>query len=99
VDDNVPLFISDKVDETSVINFKKHSGFLQSDFFNLMKRWTEKRKLYPRNSYHNLFYKFLANSGIGQLARGLSRKPAFDPGTNSTQPIPASQITNPLYGG
>lgn len=99
VDDNVPLFISDKVDETSVINFKQHSGFLQSDFFNLMKRWTEKRKLYPRNSYHNLFYKFLANSGIGQLARGLSRKPAFDPGTNSTQPIPASQITNPLYGG
>lgn len=99
VNNSVPLVIGGQENETLVLEFQKHSGFLQSDFFKLMKHWTEKRKLYPRNTYNNLFYKFLANSGIGQLARGLSRKPTFDPSSNSAQPIPASKITNPLYAG
>jgi len=47
----------------------------------------------------NLLYKFLANAGIGQMARGLNRKPRFDSKTNSTKILPSGELVSPLYAG
>ena len=59
---------------------------------------TERLK-YPKGSYMNLLYKFLANAGIGQMARGLNQKVKYDSKTNSTRVLPSGDLVSPLYAG
>jgi len=57
------------------------------------------RLKYTKGSYMNLLYKFLANAGIGQMARGLNQKVKFDSKTNSTRVLPSGDLVSPLYAG
>lgn len=59
---------------------------------------TERQK-YEKGTLNNLFYKFLSNSGIGQMSRGLSQKKTFDHISNSTVVIAGGRLTNPLVAG
>ena len=70
-----------------------------SNFFLVVKELLIERLKYPKGSYMNLLYKFLANAGIGQMARGLNRKPKYDSKTNSTKVLPSGELASPLYAG
>jgi len=70
-----------------------------SNFFLVVKELLTERLKYSKGSYMNLLYKFLANAGIGQMARGLNRKPRFDSKTNSTKILPSGELVSPLYAG
>ena len=70
-----------------------------SNFYLVVKELLTERLKYPKGSYMNLLYKFLANAGIGQMARGLNRKPRFDSKTNSTKILPSGELVSPLYAG
>jgi len=70
-----------------------------SNFFFVVKELLNERLKYPKGSYMNLLYKFLANAGIGQMARGLNRKPKYDSKTNSTKILPSGELASPLYAG
>jgi len=72
---------------------------LQSNFFLVVQELIQERVKYPKGSYMNLLYKFLANAGIGQMARGLNQKVKFDARSNSTKPIPSGELVSPLYAG
>jgi len=71
----------------------------ESNFYLVVKELIQERVKYPKGSYMNLLYKFLANAGIGQMARGLNQKVKFDVRTNSTKPIPSGELVSPLYAG
>jgi len=71
----------------------------QSNFFIVVQELIRERVKYPKGSYMNLLYKFLANAGIGQMARGLNQKVKFDARTNSTKPLPSGELVSPLYAG
>jgi len=79
--------------------FLETHGFERSDFFLLMELFTKERSKHAKKTYNNVLYKFLANSGIGQLARGLARKETFNPAANMSTVIPSGTLTNPLYAG
>lgn len=68
----------------------------QNPFFNLVKELVEKRSRYEKGSYHNAFYKLIANSGIGQMGRGLGGKTNLDI-NGYPIPIPTSELSSPLY--
>jgi len=71
----------------------------QSNFFLVVQELIRERVKYPKGSYMNLLYKFLANAGIGQMARGLNQKAKFDVKSNSTKPLPSGELVSPLYAG
>jgi len=71
----------------------------QSNFFLVVQELIRERVKYPKGTYMNLLYKFLANAGIGQMARGLNQKVKFDVKTNSTKPLPSGELVSPLYAG
>jgi len=83
---------------------KKEPEFIKdesevSNFFKTVKRLVSERNRYEKGSYMNLLYKFLANSGIGQMARGLNRKKAFDTKTLKPEIISPGDLISPLYAG
>jgi len=78
---------------------KEIQGYTQSNFFLVVQELIQERVKYPKGSYMNLLYKFLANAGIGQMARGLNQKVKFDVRTNSTKPLPSGELVSPLYAG
>jgi len=71
----------------------------ESNFYLVVKELIQERVKYPKGSYMNLLYKFLANAGIGQMARGLNQKVKFDVRSNSTKPLPSGELVSPLYAG
>lgn len=71
----------------------------ESSFYQIVKELLTERLKYPKGSYKNLLYKFLANAGIGQMARGLNQKVKFDCRTNSTKILPSGDLVSPLFGG
>ena len=71
----------------------------ESNFYLVVKELMTERIKYPKGSYMNLLYKFLANAGIGQMARGLNQKVRFDSKTNSTRVLPSGDLVSPLYAG
>jgi len=71
----------------------------KSDFFKTVKRLVSERNKYEKGSYMNQLYKFLANSGIGQMARGLNRKKAFDTKSLKPEIISPGDLISPLYAG
>jgi hypothetical protein len=73
------------------------SGYKSTDFFGLVKTLVDERSKYPPKSYNNLLFKIIANSGIGQMSRGLSRKKSYNPSLKTTSVIPSGVLTNPLY--
>jgi len=70
-----------------------------SNFYSTVKELMLERLKYPKGSYMNLLYKFLANAGIGQMARGLSQKVRYDSQTNSTKVLTSGDLVSPLYAG
>jgi len=70
-----------------------------SGFFKTVKRLVNERNKYEKGSYMNQLYKFLANSGIGQMARGLNRKKAFDTKSLKPEIISPGDLISPLYAG
>jgi len=85
-------------DSYSVLE-KEGTYFKKSAFHSVIKELTMRRKEYPKGSYENQLYKFLANSGIGQMARGLNQKKVFDASTRSVKKVESGVLVNPLYGG
>jgi len=72
---------------------------VETQFFVVVQEVLKERLKHPKGSYMNLLYKFIANAGIGQMARGLNQKPKYDSQTNSTRIQPAGALINPLYAG
>jgi len=70
-----------------------------SNFYSTVKELMLERLKYPKGSYMNLLYKFLANAGIGQMARGLNQKVRYDSQSNSTKVLPSGDLVSPLYAG
>jgi len=70
-----------------------------SSFYSTVKELMLERLKYPKGSYMNLLYKFLANAGIGQMARGLNQKVRYDSQSNSTKVLPSGDLVSPLYAG
>lgn len=81
------------------IAFDDGHGFTKQDFYRLVKSLTLEREKYPKGTYYNLVYKFLANAGIGQFGRGLSRKTQYSPKLDSTVVVGGGPLSNPLLGG
>ena len=71
----------------------------ESNFYLVVKELMVERIKYPKGSYMNLLYKFLANAGIGQMARGLNQKVKYDSKINSTRVLPSGDLVSPLYAG
>jgi len=71
----------------------------ESFFFYVVQQLILERQKYPKGSYNNQLYKFIANAGIGQMARGLNQKTSFDTSTKTTRVIPPGQLISPLYAG
>jgi len=91
-------FNENENDSYSVLE-KEGTYFKKSAFHSVIKELTMRRKEYPKGSYENQLYKFLANSGIGQMARGLNQKKVFDASTRSVKKVESVVLVNPLYGG
>jgi len=70
-----------------------------TEFYGVVHELLVERLKYPKGSYMNLLYKFIANAGIGQMARGLNQKSRYDSQTNSTRIQPAGALVSPLYAG
>ena len=83
-----------KENETSIII--KSGG---TNFFKTVKKLVVERNKYEKGSYMNQLYKFLANSGIGQMARGLNQKKVFDTKSLKPEVITAGDLISPLYAG
>jgi len=72
---------------------------VNTQFFSVVEKVLVERIKHPKGSYMNLLYKFIANAGIGQMARGLNQKSRYDLITNSQKPIPSGELVSPLYAG
>ena len=70
-----------------------------SKFFDVVETLTRSRSKYPKKTYYNVLYKFIANAGIGQMARGLNQKTSFDTKSGINIVTSAGPLINPLYGG
>lgn len=77
---------SEKVDDTT-------------QFYSVVEKVLVERIKHPKGSYMNLLYKFIANAGIGQMARGLNQKTRYDVNSNGQKPIPSGELVSPLYAG
>ena len=75
------------------------NGVVESNFYSTVKELLVERLKYPKGSYMNLLYKFLANAGIGQMARGLNQKVRYDSQSNSTKILPSGDLVSPLFAG
>jgi len=71
----------------------------QTQFYLVVEKVLRERIKYPKGSYMNLLYKFIANAGIGQMARGLNQKTRYDLLSNSQKPMPSGELVSPLYAG
>jgi len=97
-----PFLRRDATLETLVTNTKKTDDSNRKHgnlFFKTTRKLVEERLKYPKGSYMNQLYKFIANSGIGQMARGLNQKKVFDTETCKTKVIPPGELISPLYAG
>ena len=74
-------------------------GVVENNFYSTVKDLLVERLKYPKGSYMNLLYKFLANAGIGQMARGLNQKVRYDSQSNSTKILPSGDLVSPLFAG
>ena len=81
------------------IIFDGTHGFSEQSFYRLVKHLTLERAKFPKGSYYNLLFKLLANAGIGQFGRGLSRKLQYAPKLDSTAIVGGGPLSNPLLGG
>ena len=72
---------------------------VNTQFFSVVEKVLVERIKHPKGSYMNLLYKFIANAGIGQMARGLNQKSRYDLISNSQKPIPSGALVSPLYAG
>jgi len=92
--------IKESKENYSSLERKLKSGVIeQTQFFSVVEKVLSERLKYPKGSYMNLLYKFIANAGIGQMARGLNQKTRYDLRSNSQKPIPAGELVSPLYAG
>ena len=71
----------------------------QTQFYLVVEKVLRERIKYPKGSYMNLLYKFIANAGIGQMARGLNQKTRYDLNSNSQKPMPSGELVSPLFAG
>jgi len=71
----------------------------ETQFFQVVQNVLKERIKYPKGSYMNLLYKFIANAGIGQMARGLNQKKRYDSHSNTTRVLPSGALISPLYAG
>ena len=71
----------------------------QTQFYLVVEKVLRERIKYPKGSYMNLLYKFIANAGIGQMARGLNQKTRYDLNSNSQKPLPSGELVSPLFAG
>jgi len=78
---------------------ENESENVNGNFYSIVKELMLERLKYSKGSYMNLLYKFLANAGIGQMARGLNQKVRYDSQTNSTKTLPSGDLVSPLYAG
>jgi len=78
---------------------ESNCNLINSNFFLVVQELIRERLKHPKGSYMNLLYKFLANAGIGQMARGLNQKVKFDVKSNSAKPLPSGELVSPLYAG
>jgi len=85
--------------KNSLIANEKDDFSSNSNFYSIVKELLTERLKYSKGSYMNLLYKFLANSGIGQMARGLNQKVRYDSHTNSTKILSSGDLVSPLYAG
>jgi len=82
-----------------VLLMSEKNGVLENNFYSTVKELLVERLKYPKGSYMNLLYKFLANAGIGQMARGLNQKVRYDSQSNSTKILPSGDLVSPLFAG
>jgi hypothetical protein len=87
------------VDSVPYVKFDNSFDLCKTKFFNIFRELLLERSKYPKKSYLNDYYKFLLNSGIGNMGRGLSDKTIYDPKTRSNTTSPMGALTNPLYAG
>lgn len=92
-------FLKNWGDKTSTIVTVVTNQKFDDRFFLTTRKLVEERVKYPKGSYMNQLYKFIANSGIGQMARGLNQKKVFDTETCTTKVIPPGELISPLYAG
>lgn len=94
------LFLKKQLTTSGIDSSKKldHEEY-RTQFFVVVKSLLDERLKYPKGSYMNLLYKFIANAGIGQMARGLNQKKRYDTQTNSTKVMPSGELVSPLYAG
>ena len=88
-----------KINDTSLNDTSLNIKTGGTNFFNTVKKLVVERNKYEKGSYMNQLYKFLANSGIGQMARGLNQKKAFDTKSLKPEVITAGDLISPLYAG
>jgi len=86
-------------DKDTQLDFLVNDGVVESQFFQVVQNVLKERIKYPKGSYMNLLYKFIANAGIGQMARGLNQKTRYDSHSNTTRVIPSGALISPLYAG
>lgn len=67
-------------------------------FFRLVKELVARRNQYQKKTYYNELFKLVANSGIGQMGRGLAGKSVEDIDLKK-RPIPSSELSSPVYAG
>jgi len=92
------LYLKDLL-ENNVGGSKQDNSPDVNQFFDVVQKLTLERVKYPKGTYQNLLYKFLANAGIGQMARGLNQKNIFDAESKSTRTLPSGDLISPLYAG
>lgn len=88
--------------QSNIMSVNETSSNIKSggtNFFKTVKKLVVERNKYEKGSYMNQLYKFLANSGIGQMARGLNQKKAFDTKSLKPEVITAGDLISPLYAG
>lgn len=105
--DNVPTDnVTNDLDKSRVIDTEvsqsdfdlSRSRVPDTTFFRLVKEFVTKRNAYDKKTYHNELYKLIANSGIGQMGRGLGVKYVRDINLYNL-PIPTSELSSPVYAG
>jgi hypothetical protein len=88
-----------EVEGKMLITFDKGHGYSEQSFYTLVKHLTLERSKYDKGTYYNQLYKLLANAGIGQFGRGLSRKMQYSPKVDTTVVVGGGPLSNPLLGG
>ena len=88
-----------KIKEVEKMKVDLFEEYPKTNFYNVVNELTTQRAKHAKKSYLNLLYKFIANAGIGQMARGLNLKKVFSTKTQSTVDITPGTLINPLYAG